>query len=439
MYIAVDDTDSREGMCTTYLLSEIIIRSGMDLIGYPHLVRLNPAIKHKTRGNGALCANLGEGKGLPLKIGSFNGKDIMSYPDEERGTKSTDLVQLASEIVGEMAVLDEPDTNPGIVASCNEFDPSFYWKAVREEVSIDQAEAFIKKQGGEYRKFKNGRGIIGAAAAISWPAKQVTYEFLAYTFPKGDHLGADLKLRIASMANRIPGSFNNIDRRNNHAAIFPSERTPVVLGIRAIKPEALLAEGPEIVAETGSVIERCLLFRTNQATDDHIIPDPAKLRNGCSYSIEGTVKVQPYSISGGHYFAELQSRHMELAIAAFEPTKEFRKTFSKLAPGDNVRVFGTYKENCLNVEKMEIKSVSDIYNRVPPECGECGDRMHSRGKGDYRCYRCGNRGKLASYELEPREIDVGKFDVPVMSRRHLSRPFELDFNDGVVTLSEVYA
>ena len=267
----------------------------------------------------------------------------------------------------------------------------------------------------------------------------MTYEFLAYTFPKGDHLGADLKLRIASMANRIPGSFNNIDRRNNHAAIFPSERTPVVLGIRAIKPEALLAEGPEIVAETGSVIERCLLFRTNQATDDHIIPDPAKLRNGCSYSIEGTVKVQPYSISGGHYFAELQSRHMELAIAAFEPTKEFRKTFSKLAPGDNVRVFGTYKENCLNVEKMEIKSVSDIYNRVPPECGECGDRMHSRGKGDYRCYRCGNRGKLASYELEPREIDVGKFDVPVMSRRHLSRPFELDFNDGVVTLSEVYA
>ncbi len=439
MYIAVDDTDSREGMCTTYLLSEIIIRSGMDLIGYPHLVRLNPAIKHKTRGNGALCANLGKGNGTPLKIGSFNGMDLMSYPDEESGPKSTDLVQLASEIVEEMAVLDEIDTNPGIVASSNEFDPSFYWKAVREEVTINQAEAFIKEQGGEYRKYKNGRGIIGAAAAISWPAKQVTYEFLAYRFPKGAHLGAELKLRVASMANQIPGSFNNIDRRNKHAAIFPRERTPVVFGIRAIKPEALLAEGPEIVAETGSDVERYLLFRTNQATDDHIIPDPEELWNGCSYSIEGTVKVRPYSISGGHYFAALQSRHMELAIAAFEPTKEFRKTFSKLAPGDKIRVIGTYKENCLNVEKMEIKSVSDIYNRVPPACEECGDRMHSRGTGDYRCYRCGNKRILASYELEPREIHIGKFDVPVMARRHLSRPFELDFGDSEVTLFEVYA
>ena len=32
MYIAVDDTDSREGMCTTYLLSEIIIRIGNNVI-----------------------------------------------------------------------------------------------------------------------------------------------------------------------------------------------------------------------------------------------------------------------------------------------------------------------------------------------------------------------------------------------------------------------
>ena len=439
MYIAVDDTDSREGMCTTYLLSEIIIRSGMDLIGYPHLVRLNPAIKHKTRGNGALCANLGEGKGTPLKIGSFNGMDLMSYPDEQRGPRSNDLVQLASEIVEEMAVLDEIDTNPGIVASGNEFDPSFYWKAVREEVTIHQAESFIKEQGGEYRKFKNGRGIIGAAAAISWPAKKVTYEFLAYTFPKGAHLGTELKLSVASLANKIPGSFNNIDRRNNHAAIFPSERTPVVLGIRGVKHESLLAAGPEIVAETGSDVERYLLFRTNQATDDHIIPDPEELQDGCSYSIEGTVKVQPYSIAGGHYFAALQSRHLELAIAAFEPTKEFRKIFSKLASGDKIRVFGTYKENSLNVEKMEIKSVSDIYHRVPPTCEKCGDPMHSRGKGDYRCYRCGNKGRLASYEIEPREIQIGKFDVPVMSRRHLSRPLERDCCDNVFTLSEVYA
>ena len=439
MYIAVDDTDSREGMCTTYLLSEIIIRSGMDIIGYPHLVRLNPAIKHKTRGNGALCAKLGHGRGVPLKIGSFNGMDIMSYPEEEDAPRATDLINLAGEVVEEMAVLDEHDTNPGIVFSTSEFDSSFYWKAVREEVSIHEAEAFVTEQGGEYRKFKNGRGIIGATAAMAWPAKQVTYEFLAYRFPNGLPVAPDLKLGVARLADQIPGSFNNIDNRNNHAAIFPRERTPVVLGIRGTQPESLLDKAPEIVAETGLGVERYLLFRTNQATDDHIIPDPEKLRDGCSYSIEGTVKGQPYSITGGHYFATLQKGHMELAIAAFEPTKEFRAVFSKLASGDDIRVYGTYKDKCLNVEKMEVKALSDVYIKIPPTCKECGDRMHSRGRNDYRCYRCGSKESLASYELKPREILAGKFDVPVLSRRHLSRPFELDLCDVVGAPAEVYA
>ena len=57
MYIGLDDTDSREGMCTTYLCT-LILRElrGMALrVGLPRLIRLNPNIPYKTRGNGALC------------------------------------------------------------------------------------------------------------------------------------------------------------------------------------------------------------------------------------------------------------------------------------------------------------------------------------------------------------------------------------------------
>ena len=132
MYIAVDDTDSRNGMCTTYLLTEIILRSGLDLIGYPSLVRLNPAIEHKTRGNGALCAYLGKGRGESTRIGSSHGRAIISYPMAESSADWKELMDLSSEIIREFAELQEEETNPGIVISGEKFDQSFYWKAVRE-------------------------------------------------------------------------------------------------------------------------------------------------------------------------------------------------------------------------------------------------------------------------------------------------------------------
>lgn len=430
MYIAVDDTDSRKGMCTTYVLSEIIRSSGLDLIGYPSLVRLNPSIEHKTRGNGALCANLGHGTGTAIKIGNFNGVDLLCYPQGESSCLGSELMDLASEIVNGMAELDENDTNPGIVASEFKFDSSFYWKAVRDEISIQQAEKFIMQQGGSFRKVKNGRGIIGSAAAISWPGTKVTYELLSYKYPSGSANDSESKLAAAIMANRIKGSFNNIDQRNSYAAIFPRERTPVVFGVRGTDPAALSSEVPKIIVETGLNIERSLLYVTNQATDDHIIMDPDQLKQGSSYSLEGTLKSQAYSIEGGHYFVSMEYGNLELNVAAFEPTKEFREVFSKLAPGDRIRVYGTFKDNCLNVEKMEVKAVSGIYKRMTPECSECGGMMYSKGHKDYRCRYCGHRDSMPFYRREQRQIQPGRYDVPVMARRHLSRPFELDFPTG---------
>jgi len=52
MFVAFDDTDSLESMCTTFLATEMIKALGVyDLIGLPRLVRLNPAVPWKTRGN----------------------------------------------------------------------------------------------------------------------------------------------------------------------------------------------------------------------------------------------------------------------------------------------------------------------------------------------------------------------------------------------------
>lgn len=50
-WIGIDDTDSSEGMCTTYiaiLLREALREVG-EPIGFPRLIRLNPTIPYKTR------------------------------------------------------------------------------------------------------------------------------------------------------------------------------------------------------------------------------------------------------------------------------------------------------------------------------------------------------------------------------------------------------
>ena len=56
MIIGIDDTDSREGMCTTYLGAVLVSR--LEEAGFTvreaRLIRLNPNVRFKTRGNAAM-------------------------------------------------------------------------------------------------------------------------------------------------------------------------------------------------------------------------------------------------------------------------------------------------------------------------------------------------------------------------------------------------
>lgn len=428
MFVAIDDTDSRDGMCTTFLITEIIERSGMDIIGLPSLVRLNPAVPYKTRGNGSLAVNLGKGKGRSRHIGIFGNRAVMSFENGEDIISEEEMMSIVEPIVMEFSELQYPDTNPGIVISRQKLNPEFYWRAVREIVQIGEAEKLLAQHGILYRKIKLGRGIIGAAAALSWPEKRRTFEMLAYRYPRGDAITQDRKMLYAESAETIPGSFNNIDRRNSYAAIFPRERTPVIFGIRGRDPEALLSSGFQTVSSWEVRPDRILIFQSNQASDDHIQTDPSDLKDMHSYRVTGRISANPRVISGSHYFAQLSWNGTDITIAAFEPTKEFRAIFRKLALGDLVTVYGTFSGNVLNLEKLELMNRSRIYRRMPPVCTVCGAGMHSHGHGDYRCSHCGTRDSLPSYSEVYRDISEGRYDVPVIARRHLSRPFEFSFS-----------
>lgn len=316
MLVAIDDTDSRERMCTTYLIYRIISENRYDVIGEPELVRLNPNIGYKTRGNGALNIELGHGKGEKAVIGKSSGKNIYGYAEIEEDPDRDELMDYISSIVEEFYVKDDDKTNPGIVISPNKFHKDLYSIALQDDISIQFIENYLNGRA-MYRKFKTGHGIIGSAASLAWPGLRYTYELLDYRYPHYTSLDHDEKMEISKIPEKYVSTFNNIDLQNKYPAIFPKPKTPVVFGIRGIDRNDLIKIYEEIqnfhkIEDNGYII-----YKTNQGTDDHIIHEPDYLSNMGSYAVTGVISGNPYTIEGGHSFVSLNYKNMDIKLAAF--------------------------------------------------------------------------------------------------------------------------
>ena len=169
MHIGLDDTDSTKGGCTTYLaavLIEKLSKLNVNFTDYPGLIRLNPNVPWKTRGNGALCIRFTYEPKLEEKI-----KDR------------------AINLWEEQSAIKEKGTDPGIVFLNSAKIPSeitnFSKKAETTIVTLKEAMALIKKFGAEALGFNSCRGIIGALAAIGETLDfDHTYELIAYRTPE---------------------------------------------------------------------------------------------------------------------------------------------------------------------------------------------------------------------------------------------------------------
>ena len=81
MFLGMDDTDSPDGMCTTYLgamLAENLRRAGYT-VGEMRLVRLNPNVAWQTRGNAAVCLEISGG--TPAEIFDSAGRLIAGFAE----------------------------------------------------------------------------------------------------------------------------------------------------------------------------------------------------------------------------------------------------------------------------------------------------------------------------------------------------------------------
>ncbi|WP_296872326.1 tRNA(Ile)(2)-agmatinylcytidine synthase [uncultured Methanobrevibacter sp.] len=409
LYIGVDDTDSPDGMCTTYLASQIINEfrdNGIKLMDYPRLIRLNPFARHKTRGNG----------GVALKILNDSKADLAK--------------EIVLEKVEKLSMFDCDNTNPGVVFYDGEITremEDYAFRAIYEFITIEEAEEFGRSVGCEIHKFKKGRGIIGSIAAISLPLTDCTYELLAYR--SSQNYGTKRQIDYESVyemdKETFPDTFENIDYSENYIAIEPKTPCPVLYGIRSNGVEAL-KKAKSIVKVDEPIVDWCI-FKTNQHTDMHIqeVPDIASMKQFGCYCVEGEVKNKPTIIDGGHMFFYITDDSGEIECGAYEPTKNFRKIVSHLRPGDKIKVYGGIGEqNTFNVEKFQVIELNDVEYKNP--ICECGKRMTSAGKNKgFKCKKCGR--KIESSKKVPIKIkrflkNAQFYETPVSARRHLSKP-----------------
>jgi len=407
MIIGIDDTDSKDGMCTTYLTAVLIekLKKYGTQSGYPLLVRLNPNIRYKTRGNASLAFS------------------IELNDNEDAGEVKRSVISA----VEDMAIFSDENTNPGVVfierTTPQMQDDLFLFsmRAVQDVLEIHEALELLERHGISHRGYKNKRGLIGALAAAGFALCHLpdyTFELIAYR--EKERWGTPRQVDENSVwdAASTPDTWDTVDYENKRIVFAPHSPDPILFGIRGESEGAVRQAFSMVKSEP---IERHIVYKTNQNTDMHLIPARiSDVRNCRSYIIDGRISKPPGTIKGGHVIFELSDGSKTLECAAFEPTKGFRNIIRQLRTGDEVMVCGSVKDDTLNLEKIRIICLN-THELRNPLC--CGKRMKSMGRGQgYRCEKCGSKREEPVTEIVQRDISPGFYEVPPSARRHLAKP-----------------
>ena len=419
MHIGLDDTDSPRKGCTTYvaaLLVEKLQKLGAKFIDYPNLVRLNPNVPWKTRGNGALC----------LRI-------------EYNKNHEEEIKETVTNTVEEHADLKYKGTDPGIVFFKKPKIPKevriFAKNAITGIVYLKDALKLVKRFKSEALGFKKCRGIIGGLAAVGEPLQgDHTFEVLAYRVSENRGLK-----RVVDEASIIemdkataPYTFNNVDPEKGRVLITPRGPDPILFGIRGETPE-IVKKAFETVRPLEPV-ERWVIFRTNQGTDAHL-KRVKKLSHIESYNpviARGIVAANPKIIPRRHVIFSIKDESAQIDCAAYEPTVVLRKAARKLIMEDYVEVYGGVcapSENhplTINLEKIRPLKLAPKILHHNPICPKCGRRLKSMGKNKgFRCEKCGSRYvNIGKIEVKmKRGIGRTLYITSPRSQRHLTKPF----------------
>src|SRR5574341_200569 len=161
LHIGFDDTDSRKGMCTTFLaykIVEYLKKENVKFLDYPYLIRFNPNIPWKTRGNGAVAIKIETDKPGTVK------KNVIRFIKKYSSTND--------------------GANPGLVFYQQEKIPKHFSEfgqlALCKLINRNKAKEFASKNGLESFYLGNGQGLVGAIGAIGYFFDDHTFELISY-------------------------------------------------------------------------------------------------------------------------------------------------------------------------------------------------------------------------------------------------------------------
>ena len=162
--IGIDDTDSTKGGCTTYIAARLVERLskiGAQFTDYPSIIRLNPNIPYKTRGNAAVSLRL-------------------NIPDELYDSVQEDTI----EEVEENSWLGRAGTDPAIVFLKGRPPVkirNLSRKALIDVVSVQEAQEALTHCHVTAVTYGSRLGLVGALSAIGQELDgDHTFELVAY-------------------------------------------------------------------------------------------------------------------------------------------------------------------------------------------------------------------------------------------------------------------
>lgn len=384
--LGIDDTDSRFGHCTThlgYLIACELARIGCRISAYPRLVRLNPNIPFKTRGNAAVC--------IEFEAHSNDMRDEAFRAAERLLEEEADVANGANSAF----VMISRDANDDL-AFCRQV----YQRAVNSVVSYRSVASAVSKRGIRHKLLGNGMGVVGAVSSLgfSCAADDHTYELISYRKPEncGTRRAVEPQSVREMEAETFPHTFNSYDYESGRVLVAPTGPDPVLAGVRGDSPQAVLKAFRRI--RIGEEALGYVIYATNQCTDAHLTGRLSTPLSAFSAGwLEGViVSTRPYQ--GGHLLLQLRVDDSTLSCMVYEPSGDLRRAARLLVPGDSVRVSGGVRRASsknpvvINVERIDVLSVSLKAVKVNPRCVVCGSGMKSEGRGKgYQCKRCGHR------------------------------------------------
>ena len=413
LHIGFDDTDSRKGMCTTFLaykIVEYLKKERVKFLDYPYLIRFNPNVPWKTRGNGAVALKIKTSKPQLIK------KNILRYIKKYSAVKD--------------------GANPGLVFYEQKDIPENFSKfgkmALYRLISRNEAKKFIQDNELETYHLGNGQGLIGAIGAIGYDFGDHTFELISYrnkvNLRKKRKIFKDSVKRMQQLT--FPRTFNSFDESKNRILIAPHGPDPVFFGVRGEDPDTVI-KGASLVKSKEKFCGY-MVFRSNQGTGDHLQNeiDIENLKPFSSGYIVGKITEKPYTTLGGHVFFSISKNDVTVKCAVYKPTRLATIT-QRLIEGDLVKIGGGVRKSSkkhkrvLNVEFLEVLGLQRHVVMINPLCMKCEKRMKSKGKNQgYRCLKCGNTSLTQVKQEIPRGIEK-QFYLPVPSaHRHLTRPLQ---------------